>query len=111
MDKLEKYRQIIKKVLTEDAKYAPSYGEIEAFLVFDDEHDSYQLMHIGWNQQRRTHGPVIHVRIKNEKIWVEYDGTEEGVTTALLKAGIPKQDIVLAFHPEWKRKLMDFAVA
>ena len=111
MDKLEQYRTIVKQLLTEDAQYKPAYGEVEQHLVFDDEHNSYQLMYIGWNGRQRTHGAVIHVRLRNSKIWIEYDGTEDGFATRLLDAGIPKEDIVLAFHSPWKRQFTEFAVA
>lgn len=111
MDKLETYRTLIKKILTEDAKADTSQETIETLLVFDEERESYQLMYIGWNRHMRTHGALLHLRLRNGKIWIEYDGTEEGVAQALLDAGVPKEDIVLAFHAEWKRKLTDFAVA
>ncbi len=111
MDKLKQYRNLIKKILTEDAALDPSQETMETLLVFDEERDSYQLMYVGWNQHMRTHGALLHLRLRNGKIWIEYDGTEAGVAQALLDAGVPKEDIVLAFHAEWKRKLTDFAVA
>lgn len=111
MDKVEKYAQLIKELLTEDAKYKPGHGDIEPFVVFDDEHHSYQLMYIGWDTYRRMHSSIIHIRLLNNKIWIEYDGTEEGIATALLAAGVPKEDIVLAFHPPAKRPFTGFAVA
>lgn len=111
MDKLEKYSSVVKEILREDAQYKPSHGDIESFLVFDDQHYSYQLMYIGWHGTRRMHGTIIHIRLRNGKIWIEYDGTEEGIANALLQADIPKEDIVLAFYSEAKRKYSDFAVA
>lgn len=111
MDKLERYRILIKELLSEDAQFKPSLGDIETHLVFDDERESYQLMFIGWDGSRRTHGAIIHVRIVNGKIWVEYDGTEESIATRLVEAGVPKDDIVLAFHSEWKRQHTGFAIA
>lgn len=111
MDKINKYVQIIKDILTEDAKFKPSHGEIEPFLVFDDEHHSYQLMLIGWSGTWRMHAAVIHVRLINGKIWIEEDGTGEGIANVLVAAGVPKEDIVLAFHPPIKRPFTEFAVA
>lgn len=111
MDKLEKYRSLVKQILTEEAKIRPSHGEIESLLIFDDEHQSYQLMYIGWDRRRRVHGAIIHIRLHGDKIWIEYDGTQEGVGLALLEAGVPKEDIVLAFHSPEKRKYTEFAVA
>lgn len=37
-------------------------------------------------------------QIKNEKIYIEEDWIEEGIATDLLEKGIPKEDIMLAFH-------------
>lgn len=110
MDKLARYREIIKKILLADTQYPPSHGDIEATVVFDEERDSYQLMFIGWDRHRRMHSSIIHLRIRNDKIWVEWDGTQEGVAAMLLAEGIPKEDIVLAFYPPAKRKLTDFNV-
>ena len=53
----------------------------------------------------------VYVRIKNEKIYIEEDWTEEGIATELLREGVPKEDIVLAFHDPETRKLTEFAVA
>lgn len=111
MEKLEQYAQIIKEILTENARFAPSHGNIEPTLIFDDEHCSYQLMFLGWDGPRRVHTALIHIRLRNGKVWIEADGTEEGVALALQARGIAKQDIVLAFYSEVKRRYTDFAVA
>ena len=111
MDKLATYRKIVKQILEEDAQIKPALGDVEPQLVFDEQRDSYQLMYIGWDDLTRTHGTVIHVRLRNDKIWIEEDGTEEGFASHLLKAGVPKSDIVLAFHSPWKRQFTEFAVA
>jgi len=50
------------------------------------------------------------VEIKDDKIWIERDGTEIGVASELVAAGVPKQDIVLAFHAPYKRQFTEFAV-
>ncbi|MBV7334508.1 XisI protein [Chloroflexi bacterium TSY] len=45
------------------------------------------------------------------KIWIEIDWTEEGIATELVAAGVPKEDIVLAFHHPSMRQYTEFAVA
>ena len=67
-------------------------------------------MSVGWNGQHRIHGSLLHVDIKNGKIWIQHDGTEEGIANRLVAAGVPKDDIVLAFQSPFKRKFTDFAV-
>ncbi|MGK7944818.1 MAG: element excision factor XisI family protein, partial [Microcystaceae cyanobacterium] len=43
--------------------------------------------------------------------YIEEDWTEEGIANDLLREGIPKTDIVLAFHDPETRKFTDFAIA
>jgi len=45
------------------------------------------------------------------KVWVQRDRTEDGVTYELEAAGIPKDKIVLAFHPEDIRQYTGYALA
>ncbi|MFP4441116.1 MAG: XisI protein [Chloroflexaceae bacterium] len=111
MDKLDQYRTIIKNILEADAHYKPSHGDIDPIIIFDEQHDHYQLMYLGWDRPRRVHAVIVHLRLHDGKIWIEYNGTAEGVAQALLDAGVPKEDIVLAFHPPEKRPFTGFAVA
>ena len=54
---------------------------------------------------------MIHIRLKDGKIWVEEDWTEEGVAADLLQKGITREEIVLAFHPPQVRQYTEFVVA
>lgn len=110
MATVDDYRQYIKNIITEYSQYKPSYGDVELQIVFDEERDHYHLMTVGWNKERRIRGSILHIDIKDNKIWIQHDGTEEGIATELLNLGVPKTDIVLAFHSPSRRKFMDFAV-
>jgi hypothetical protein len=111
MDKLEQYRQYIENILREYSQYKPAYGDVELELILDRERDHYQLMSVGWHGEKRIHGIMLHIDIKNEKIWIQHNGTERGIAQDLLELGVPKQDIVLAFHSPTRRKYTDFAVS
>ncbi len=54
---------------------------------------------------------LLHVEIIDGKIWIQRDGTEEGIACALVEAGIPKTRIVLGFWDPEARKLGEFAAA
>jgi hypothetical protein len=110
MDKLERYRAIVRAVIEEYARYKPSHGEIETEAIVDRERDHYEVMHVGWDGPRRVHGSVIHLDIIDGKIWLQYDGTNRPVADELMEAGVPKEDIVLAFHPARVRPLTGFGV-
>lgn len=109
MDKLNMYRQHIQQLLEEYRTYTPAYGEVEVEAVIDSVRDHYQLMTVGWQGQQRVHGCLLHIDIRNGKLWIQHDGTEEGVATRLVEAGVPKEDIVLAFHAPYKRRFTGYA--
>ena len=64
-----------------------------------------------WDGPRRVHSALIHSWLRDGKVWIEADGTEEGVAPSLQARGVAKHDIVLAFYSETKRKYTEFAVA
>lgn len=88
----------------------PAYGDIESKVIFDDDHGRYTLLEVGWDDSQYVHGSIIHVDIINDKIWIQYDGTEEGIARDLVDAGVPKEKIVLGFRPERLRPHTGFAV-
>jgi hypothetical protein len=110
MDRLEHYRKIVRQVVEEYARHKPSHGQIDTELIVDSVRDHYAAMHIGWDRRCRVHGTVIHIDIIDGKVWIQYDGTDRPVADALIEAGIPQQDIVLAWHPRELRHLTGFAV-
>jgi hypothetical protein len=111
MDKLAEYRQIIKNILNEYAAIPFSYGEIDQQVFVDQEENNFFLFNIGWQNKKRIHGCVVHIAIINDKIWIQQDGIEDGIANDLLAAGIPKDKIVLAFHPPNVRPYTEFAIS
>lgn len=85
--------------------------QVETAIIRDDENGQYQLMRVGWRGETRLRRPVFYVRLKEDKIWIEEDWTQESIANELLPAGIPNEDIVLAFNPPEVRHLTDFAVS
>jgi len=109
MEKLN-YPEIVQSILENHTKN--SYNcHTEVKFLFDTERDRYQVINIGWQELTRVFGCIIYIEIKEGKIWIERDGTEIGVANELVEAGVPKQDIVLAFKAPYKRKFTDFAVS
>ncbi len=111
MDKLENYNQIARKIVLEHARYASKREGIETLTLCDHSSGNYLLMRVGWHDLDRTHSILFHLRILEGKIWIEQDGIEYGIAQDLLDAGVPKEDIVLAFYDPKTRQLTDFAVA
>lgn len=111
MDKVILYRQYIQELLTERAKLRCESDPIESETIFDTLSDRYQLVNVGWKDaSTRIYGCVLHVDIKDGKIWVQHDGTEDAIADQLVALGVPKQDIVLAYHAPHVRQYTEFAV-
>ncbi|BAU14899.1 XisI protein [Leptolyngbya sp. NIES-3755] len=112
MESVEHYRQIIQKLLSDRAERSQrSNSQVEAQTIFDTERDHYQLVYVGWKRNGdRDYGCLIHLDLRDGKIWIQYDGTEGGIAQELVEQGVPKEDIVLGFHPPSVRKLTEFAV-
>lgn len=114
MDKLAKYRLLVQKILSkyeELASKTPNPLGVDSILAFDEHRDQYLWLQTGWNDDRKIRGITVYIRIKNEKIYIEEDWTEAGIADELLKEGVPKTDIVLAFHDPETRKFTEFAIA
>ena len=111
MEKIEKYRDCIKQILTKYAAYKPSYGEVEVQVVFDTEHKHYQVVWVGLENKQRVYGCPIHLDIKDGKIWIQQNGTEIDLGQELVDIGVPKSDIVVGFHPPYMRQFTEFAVS
>ncbi|MEM8638508.1 MAG: XisI protein [Cyanobacteria bacterium P01_G01_bin.54] len=105
------YRKFIQQLLSERANRAQSssqWPEYEVQILFDTERDHYQLLHVGWRGTRRSFGCILHLDIKAGKIWIQHDGTEVGIANQLVELGVPRQDIVLAFHEPEVRQFTEF---
>jgi hypothetical protein len=111
MDRIAQYREIIHRLLEEYRRiYAGQTSSgVETAVISDDSRGEYMLMRVGWRGETRVRRPAFYLRLKEGKIWIEEDWTQEGVATELMAEGIPSEDIVLAFQPPELRHLTEFA--
>jgi len=111
MDTLEQYRQLIQKIISKYATIFPGNADVNNMVIVSEDRNNLLLMQEGWDKKKRIHHCLIHVQILNDKIWIHFDGTEDGITDELVTAGIPKDKIVLGFHPPYVRQHTDYAMA
>lgn len=111
MDKLEKYRQIIQTRLSEYAGYKSLNPSIEREFICDTNSDRYLIVNLGWQETHHVYGCMIHMEIRNEKIWIQRNMTDVDFAEELVELGVPKTDIVLGFHSPFKRQFTDYAVS
>ena len=111
MDPLIQYRQIIRSVLQPYVEISYANVQVRNLAAFDDKTNQYVILSEGWDRHQHLHGCLIHIEIINNKVWVQVDGTEDGIAETLVQAGIPKTDIVLGFHEPEIRPHTGFAIA
>lgn len=111
MDRVEFYRQIICDFLREQGKIIPIGGIIESETIFDQECDRYLLLHMGWNEQQRIYSVVLHLELKEGKIWIQQNSTDFSVAEKLLQRGVLREDIILGLKPSFVREYTGFGVA
>ncbi|MCL1467266.1 MULTISPECIES: XisI protein [Argonema] len=111
MAKLEQYRQYIQKLLSEYGNYQHCGANVEVQLIFDTERDHYQILDIGWDGYDRIYNCVMHLDIKNEKIWIQRNATDIQIAQELVAMGVSKEDIILGLQPPYKRQYTEYGVA
>ena len=112
MDKLEKFRQIVQKVLLPYCGIKYANGDFQNKPVFDRENDSYLIVSQGWEKNgKRHHDCLIDIEIRNGKLWIQCDGSPYGIANELEQEGIAKSEIVLAFHEPEVLKFTEYAIA
>lgn len=112
--KIEKYRKEIISLLeyyNSIPSQTPKAEEMYDQLIIDEKHDHYAIMTVGWEGSKRIYFTSFHIDIINEKIWVQEDNTDCDIVGELESRGIPKSDIVLAFHAPRKRSFTAYATA
>jgi hypothetical protein len=108
MDGLTTYRSAIQQILMNHQD--PDAIEVRSEVIIDRERDHYQLVNVGWQNDRRVYGCVLHLDIIDGKVWIQHNGTEFDIANELVALGIEKQHIVLGFQSPFKRKFTEFAV-
>lgn len=111
MDKLNKYRQYIQQFLIEESQGKTLGGDIESETVFDLINDRYLLIDLGWNGHQRIYNCVLHLEIREEKIWIQRNQTDILIADILIAKGVAKDDIILGLQPPYIREYTGFGVS
>lgn len=102
---------LVEQALCDRARFYASADGFRTLIAFDREHGQFLLIDEGWERYRRIHNVWVHVELRDNKIWIHEDGTEEGIANLLVAAGVPRERIVLAFHAPNLRNATGFAIA
>lgn len=111
MDISVNLKQAVVSVLQSYIDFLGQDPTTELQLIEDEKNDHYLLVELGWQNHQRIYGTLIHIDIIDQKIWIQQDGTEDGVASEFVKLGIPKAQIVLGFKSLERRKITEFAMS
>jgi hypothetical protein len=111
VDKLTRYRSLIQDFLIEQSQGQIIGGEIETEIVFDQERDRFLLIDLGWNRHQRIYNCVIHLEIREQKIWIQRNQTDRPIADVLISMGVVSEDIILGLQPPLIREYTGLGVA
>ena len=64
-----RYSQLVQDILTHHSQQGiETLTEIQ--LIFDKDRHHYQLLNLGWKKQKRIYGVIVHIDLKDNKIWI-----------------------------------------
>ena len=107
---LKKWQPAIHAVFKKLQDYQTLMPEgLKREFIVDDLGGHYQILDVGWENQKPIRDIMVHIDLKNDFVWVQADNTDHGIVDALLELGVPQNRIVLGFHAPYKRKFTGFA--
>jgi Tfp pilus assembly protein PilP len=111
MATVDNLRSAIAQVFRSWEEYPnPALSMFRIVGVMDTAHDRYTLTHIDFDGDRYKSHLLAYLEIRDGKIWILTDNTEDGIATELVAEGIAKSEIVLGFYPPALREAGEFAV-
>ena len=94
MDQTMSYANILTQVLREESKIQPKHGPAKLVSACDPATGQFLLIAVGWENKRRVDSIIFHAQLIDGTVVIETDNIEEGLTAALIEAGIREEDIV-----------------
>jgi hypothetical protein len=110
METLDPLHTAIRSVFAEWEQLPRIQSDWKIVSVQDPKHDRYTLQHVSFAKERYETRLLAYLEIRDGKIWILTDNTEEGIASDLVTKGISKDQIVLGFYSRRMREVGDFAV-
>lgn len=98
--------QLLDIVRTEVEKYGRSGFNVRLFPICDDVRQYYTVNSLSHPERKRPMGVVVMARVVGDTVVIEEDRTDHPLVDALVQAGIPRHQIILAYAGETIPDLM-----
>ena len=103
MDYSLTYPEILTQVLRKASAAQPRLQTIQISAVCDTESGQFLIIATGWEKTIWLNTILFHARLVDGKVVIEDDNFEEGLTEALITAGIAAEDIVTGLSLEQRQ--------
>ncbi|MDB9423246.1 element excision factor XisI family protein [Microcystis aeruginosa] len=100
MDNTVNYADILTQVIRKESAMQPRLQTLKITPVCDPESGNFLIIMTGWEKEAWINTILFHARLLKNKIVIEDDNLEEGLTTNLIQAGIPPEDIITGLSLE-----------
>ena len=98
MDQIIKFWEIIRSELEKEAKHVyKNQPGLSNELVISDSGKHLLLITSGWHNRKYNYILVYHFELKDDKIWLSANNTDEDVITKFSKLGIPTDVFYVPF--------------
>ena len=104
-------KKIVRELVLEIGAIDTQADNYQTAIVTDDEHGHYLLIKTGWYNNKRLYGPYLHLEVRDNRVYVQQNGTDIHIGQELNQRGIPREAIVLEFQMPFKREFSGFAVS
>lgn len=94
MDKAIKYADILSKTLRQQSAIQPRLQNLKISSVCDKETGHFLIIMTGWQKESWRDQILFHAHLIGDKIIIEDDNFEEGLTNILIQEGIDQQDFI-----------------
>ncbi len=99
MDHPLSYADILKQMVQAATVDQPRLQAIKLYAVCDPDSGHFLILATGWDKQRWMDTILFHARLVENQVIIEEDNFEEGLTSALIAAGIKQEDITTSPKP------------
>ncbi len=99
MDNSLNYANIIQQTLQQATIDQPRLQAIRVYPVCDIEAGHFLVLATGWDKQQWINTILFQAHLVDRQVFIDEDNFEEGLTAALITAGIPAQHITSSPDP------------
>jgi hypothetical protein len=106
------YSNAIQQILTEYAEYMTTDDDVlQIETLFDTKRHHYQIVVLGWQNNKRIYHNLIHLDIINGQIWVQNNNTQFTLIEDFDRLNIPRKALVNGLISARRRQFRDYELA